>query len=269
VKKSIHSELNMEALGIDIGGTGIKGAVIDTRTGQLVTPRQRLLTPVPSDPTHVSQTVSEIVRALGWSGIAGAGFPSVVRSGVVYTAANVDPEWIGTDCNALLSKTTNCKFFVTNDADAAGMAEMKFGAGMDYKKGVAMMITLGTGIGSAVFTDGVLVPNLELGHLIIRGKDAERRASDATRQRKNLSWEEWAIRVEEYFQYLEAIFWPDVFIIGGGGSKYFDKFSPFVHLRTRMIPARFLNEAGIVGAALFAEQKSLSSTSFAENTPLS
>lgn len=257
----------MEILGVDIGATGIKGAIVDTLNGKMVTPRLRILTPQPSNPEHISETVLSLVDQIGWKGPAGAGFPAVVRAGVVYTAANIDPTWIGVDAGQLFSSCTGCRFSITNDADAAGIAEMMFGAGRGNEKGVVMVLTLGTGIGSALFSDGVLVPNLELGHLQIRGKDAERRASDGTRQQKDLSWKQWARRVSEYLSYLEALFWPDLFIIGGGGSKHFDKIAPFIHLRTKMIPAQYLNEAGIVGAALFAGMQE-STASTAKDTSL-
>lgn len=258
----------MHILGLDIGGTGIKGAVVDVEKGELVTPRERLLTPNPSTPELVARTVNELVRQMKWEGPIGAGFPSVVRHGVVQTAANIDQSWIGTAVDDLFTRETGRPVFVTNDADAAGIAEVYFGAGMEFQsEGVVIMLTLGTGIGSAIFTNGVLLPNTEFGHLKMNGKDAERRTSDAARQRKDMSWGKWASRLEEYIYYLEDLFWPDLIIIGGGGSKHFDKVMPLMNPRTKIVPARFLNEAGMIGAAMYAAQKLSASTS-AVNSPL-
>jgi len=258
----------MEILGIDIGGTGIKGALVDTSLGKLVTPRERIKTPQPSTPENVAVTVQELVNLFKWRAPVGAGFPAVVREGVVFTAANIDPTWVGVNADVLFQQFTGCPFTVKNDADAAGFAEMRFGAGREHQKGVVMILTLGTGIGSAVFSNGVLVPNLELGHVELKGKDAETITSDAVRQRKELSFKEWARRVQTYLQYLERIFWPDLFIIGGGGSKHFAKIAPYIKLRTNIIPAHFLNEAGIIGAALFAEERLSSSASASKNSTL-
>jgi len=176
----------------------------------------------------------------------------VVHHGVAYSAANIDKSWIGTDVSALLTGETGCKSYVLNDADAAGLAEMEFGAGKAYKKGVVAMLTIGTGIGSALFIDGKLFPNTEFGHIEIRGKDAERRASDATRERKKWTWEEWAMRFQEVLSTYERLFSPDVFIIGGGASKSFDQYVRFLRIRAEIIPAKLLNQAGLVGAAVYA-----------------
>jgi polyphosphate glucokinase len=237
-------------LGIDIGGTGIKGAPVDTKTGELLAPRHRILTPQPATPTAVAAVVAEVAREFDWTGPFGATFPAVVKDGTVHTAANVDGAWIGCDAADLLSQACGgAQVTVLNDADAAGVAEMEFGAGRG-RAGTVVMVTLGTGIGTAVFVDGSLVPNTELGHLKVRGKDAERRAADSARARDQLSWKQWAKRLEEYFEYLESLFWPDLFIVGGGVSKKYERFLPLIHIRAEIVPAQLLNEAGIVGAAV-------------------
>ena len=200
--------------------------------------------------------VQEVVAHFDYKGPVGYGFPAVVLKGKVYTAANIDKSWIGLDAAGLFSGFTKCHAYVLNDADAAGIAEMKFGVGKDYPKGVVLMLTLGTGIGSAIFLDGKLVPNLEFGHLEIRGKDAEVRASDAARQRKDLSWEKLAERLQEYLSTVERLIWPDVVVLGGGISKEWQKFTPFLKLRAKILPAQLLNQAGMIGAALYADEKS-------------
>jgi polyphosphate glucokinase len=241
----------MQVLGIDVGGSGIKGALVDISTGLLASERYRLPTPDPSVPDAVGDVVAEVVQRFEWHGPIGCTFPSVIREGVIYTAANVDSSWIGTDGHRLLQQKTNCPVLLLNDADAAGIAEMEFGAGRG-NKGVVIMLTFGTGIGTAVFTDGHLLPNTELGHIEIRGKEAEWRASDYARQKKDLSWKKWAKRVNEYLGQLEGLLWPDLFIIGGGASKNHAKFLPLLKTRAQLTPAQMLNEAGIVGAAFAA-----------------
>jgi len=240
-------------LGIDIGGSGIKGAPINLETGELVSPRYRLSTPEMAKPEDVTKIIVNITRHFNWSEKIGVGFPAIIRDGIAFSAANIHKSWIGTNINELFSMATNCPTKVLNDADAAGLAEMRFGAGADWQKGVVFLVTLGTGIGTAIFVDGNLHRNTELGHIEIRGKDAERRASDAVRQRKDLSWENWGERLNEYFQTIERLIWPDVIIIGGGASKDFEKFSSFIKVHCKVIPARLLNIAGIVGAALASE----------------
>jgi polyphosphate glucokinase len=239
-------------LGIDIGGSGIKGAPVDIQIGELTSPRFRIPTPNHARPEDVAQCVKEIVKHFDWTGNIGCGFPAIIRSGVAYSAANVDPSWIGTDIDKLFTEATGCSTKTINDADAAGLAEMSFGAGKDWQKGVVFLITVGTGIGTAVFVDGHLLPNTEFGHIEIRGKDAEWRASDAARQRKDLSWEKWGKRLNEYLQTMEKLIWPDVVILGGGASKDFEKFVGQIKLNCEVIPAKLLNTAGIVGAALSA-----------------
>lgn len=238
-------------LGIDVGGSGIKGAPVDLATGEMQAERFRLPTPEKAKPRDVADTIAQVVRQFQWSGPVGVGFPAVIRHGVAHTAANVHKSWITTNAEALFSETAGVPTFVLNDADAAGLAEMKYGIGRDRSRGVVILITIGTGLGTAIFTDGKLVPNTELGHLIIRGKDAERRASDAARQRKDLSWEDWAGRLNEYLSYLETLFWPDLFILGGGVSKMAHKYVPLLDLKTEVVTATLLNQAGIVGAALY------------------
>jgi polyphosphate glucokinase len=242
----------MEILGIDIGGSGIKGGIVNVTTGELVVERFRVPTPSPSAPEAVADAVNEVVEHFAWKGPIGCTFPSVVKNGVVYTAANVDKGWIGTNGQRLLQHHTKCPVLLLNDADAAGMAEMTFGAGIGHM-GVVMVLTFGTGIGSAIFVNGHLIPNTELGHLELRGKDAEDRASERIREEKDLSWEKWGERVNEYLQFLEFLFSPDLFIFGGGVSKKHEKFFHFLTLRAPIAPAALLNDAGIVGAALAAQ----------------
>lgn len=241
----------MEILGIDIGGTGIKGAPVRIETGELTGERHRILTPQPATPEAVIHTVSEIVHHFNWKGPIGCGFPAVVKNGIIHTAANVDQSWIGTDAATLVKKIVGMPASFLNDADAAGLAEMKFGAGKG-RNGLVGIVTLGTGIGTAFFINGQLIPNTELGHLEVRGKDAEKRAAESVRIRKELNWKQWADRVDEYLGRLEALLWPDLFIIGGGVSKNFEKFSSYLTLKTETVSAQLLNEAGIVGAALAA-----------------
>ncbi len=242
----------MEILGIDIGGTGIKGAPVDTERGALLAERYRIPTPQPARPDAVSDVVAEVAKYFEWSGPVGCTFPAVIKNGVAYSAANVDKTWIGADAEMLLQRKTGCRLLLLNDADAAGIAEMRFGAGKGHM-GVVIMVTLGTGIGSALFFEGRLLPNAELGHIEIRGKDAERRASDHAREVKDLSWDKWAKYVDEYLDRLEALFSPDLFIIGGGVSKKHEKFVPMLNTRAQIVTAQLLNEAGIVGAALAAQ----------------
>jgi polyphosphate glucokinase len=236
-------------LGIDIGGSGIKGAPVDIETGKLLAERLRLITPDPATPEACAECIGEIARHFKWDGRIGCGYPGVVKNGVTMTAANMDEGWINQDAKTLIEHTTQCKTSIMNDADAAGLAEVRFGAGRDVK-GLVMMITLGTGIGTALFIDGKLVPNTELGHLELRGKDAELRASDRARVKKDLSWKDWAKRLDEYLDAIERLLWPDLIIVGGGASKNHEKFIPFLTVRTPIVPAQMFNDAGIVGAAL-------------------
>lgn len=242
----------MEVLGLDIGGSGIKGAIIDTENGTMITERHRIPTPEGAEPEDVAQKVAEIINFFDYHGPIGCGFPAIIQHGVARSAANVSDKWIGTNINHLLSDISGQPVYTLNDADAAGIAEMRFGVGLEYRDSVVVLLTLGTGIGSAIFTNGVLLPNTEFGHLIIRGKDAEHRASDQARQLEELSWKKWSKRLSEYLNELEKLFSPDLFIIGGGVSKKHEKFFPLLTIKTKIVPAQLLNQAGIVGAAYFA-----------------
>jgi polyphosphate glucokinase len=241
----------MNILGIDIGGTGIKGAVVDTRTGALCTDRIRLLTPVPATPEAVAETVAQLVTQFNWQGPIGCGVPAAVRDGVALTAANISKRWIGCNVRDLLQQATGCAVTVLNDADAAGYAEMDFGAGKD-RTGTVLVCTFGTGIGTALFSNGQLVPNTEFGHLEIRGKEAEQWASGLVREKRALSWKRWSKRVNVYLAHMEAYIWPDLIIVGGGVSRKHDKFLPLLELKSEVVPAQMRNEAGIIGAALAA-----------------
>ena len=245
----------MEILGIDIGGSGVKAAPVDVTTGTLAKERVKVPTPRPALPDALAEAVRSVAAEFGWSGPAGITFPGVVSHSVIRTAANLDPAWIGLDARDLFIGTAGLEdVHVLNDADAAGQAEMRFGAGVG-EKGTVVMLTFGTGIGSALFTNGVLVPNTEFGHIEIRGKDAEKRASDRARELHDLDWQHWAGRVDEYMSHLEALLWPDLFIVGGGVSRKSDKFLPLLdHLRTPVVPAAMHNDAGIIGAALAAHE---------------
>jgi polyphosphate glucokinase len=237
-------------LGIDIGGTGIKAAPVDTATGQLMAARQKLGTPQPATPAGVAKVVGQLVQDFKWDGPVGITFPGVVVGGVIHTAANMDPSWIGVDAAKLFGSETKLAVTVLNDADAAGVAEMRFGAGKGVQ-GTVLLLTLGTGIGSALFIDGLLVPNTEFGHIEIRGKDAEKRASEHAREEHDLSWGDWAGRVDEYLEQMEALLSPGLIIIGGGVSRKSDKFLPYLtRLRAKVVPASLHNDAGIVGAAM-------------------
>lgn len=244
------------AFGIDIGGTGIKGAIVDVRTGTLVTERIRIPTPQPATPDAVAEVVAQLVSDAGWTGQVGATFPAVVQHGVAKSAANVDPSWIGTDIDKLFTQAVGkgSEVVVLNDADAAGIAEDRFGAakGID---GVVILLTFGTGIGSALLMDGVLVPNTELGHLELDGHDAESRAAASVRDEHNMSYKKWAHRVNRYMQHVEALFTPDLFVVGGGISKDSEKWVPLLEVNAPVMAAQLLNDAGIVGAAIAAVER--------------
>lgn len=238
-------------LGIDIGGSALKGAPVDPASGQLTAPRLRLPTPQPATPAAIAAAAAELTRHFDWSGPVGIGLPAAVRSGVVRTASNLDKSWLGTDGTRLFAGATGCPVTLLNDADAAGLAEMRFGAGQG-RQGTVLMVTIGTGLGTALFRNGVLVPNTELGHLLLRGKIAEKYASAATRERQGLSYRQWAKRLDLYLHRLEELLWPDLFIIGGGISKNHEKFLPHLTVAIETVPATLRNDAGIVGAALAA-----------------
>jgi polyphosphate glucokinase len=245
----------MQILGVDIGGSGIKGAIVDTLTGELLTERHRIETPQPATPEAIAAVLAQLVLHFNWTGPIGCGFPAAIQHGIARTASNIAKTFIGTDINALFSEATNCSCFNVNDADAAGMAEMQFGEGSG-QSGVVLLITIGTGLGTAIFTDGKLLPNTELGHIYLEnGLVAERFASDATRKIEDLGWKSWASRFNLYLTSMEKLFWPDLIILGGGASKKFDKFKHHLTVEAPVKPAAFLNQAGIVGAALFAKSK--------------
>ena len=241
----------MIGFGVDIGGSGIKGAPVDLDAGELTDDRYRIETPQPATPDAVCETVGAVVEHFGWTGPIGCTFPAVVKHGVIHSAANVDQSWIGVDACERIGAVVSGPVTVLNDADAAGLAEVAFGAGKD-QEGVVLVLTFGTGIGSALFLDGRLVPNTELGHLEVRGEDAEERAANSVREEKDLSWKKWAERVNEYLEVVEALLSPELFILGGGVSKKHDKFLPHLEIQTPVVPAQLLNQAGIVGAAMAA-----------------
>jgi polyphosphate glucokinase len=239
----------MEVFGIDVGGSGIKGAPVDTETGELLAERVRIKTPKPATPEAIVQTAVEVVRRSGLDGPVGCGFPAVIKGGVVRTAANIDKAVVGFDMQGRLEQELGSPVRVVNDADAAGLAEMRWGAGRE-EAGVVLMLTLGTGIGTSLFIGGRLLPNTELGHIEVRGEEAEHRASDGARKREDLSWKEYAGRLDEFLHRIEDLLWPDVIVVGGGISKKSERFFPHLTARTRVVRAEMLNEAGIAGAAL-------------------
>lgn len=244
----------MRILGVDIGGTGIKAAIIETQTGELVSEHKRIPTPKPATPQNIAESLSQLVAEFTWSGPIGCGFPATVHHGIAYSASNIDPSWINTDAQTLFSQVTGQPCLVVNDADAAGMAEMRFGAGQN-NRGVTILLTIGTGIGSAVFVNGQLHPNTELGHVRFGDSIAERYCAESVRIKLNLSWQEWGTRFNEYLNHLEFVFNPDRFIIGGGIAEHMTQFQPYLHTKALILPARSLNQAGIIGAALFAESQ--------------
>ncbi|MFD7993579.1 polyphosphate--glucose phosphotransferase [Streptomyces mexicanus] len=244
----------MQIFGVDIGGSGIKGAPVDLERGDLAQERCKVLTPHPATPEGVADGVRQVVEHFGWSGPVGLTFPGVVTGGAtVRTAANVDKSWVGTDARALFAERLGgLPVTVVNDADAAGVAEMRFGAGRG-RRGTVIVLTFGTGIGSAVFVDGVLLPNTELGHLELDGHEAEKRASSKVRDEEDLSWEQWAHRVQKYLAHVEMLFSPELFVIGGGVSRKAHKFLPRIEgISAEIVPAQLQNNAGIVGAAMRA-----------------
>jgi polyphosphate glucokinase len=243
----------MVILGIDIGGSGVKGAPVDTVRGELAADRYRVPTPQPADVTSVVEAVAEVAAQFGAAERVGVTFPGVVLGGVTKTAANVDKSWLDAPAAELFAARLGRPVSVLNDADAAGVAEVTFGAGRGLP-GVTVMLTFGTGIGSALFVDGQLVPNTEFGHLELKGQDAELHASDRAREQEDLSWERWASRVQDYLRHVEMLLQPNLIIIGGGVSKKSEKFLPFITTRTPVVPAALLNNAGIIGAAVIAAQ---------------
>lgn len=245
----------MHILGIDIGGTGIKAAIVDTATGALQSERLRLPTPRPASPAAIARTLCELIKQLQWSGPLGIGFPAAIQHGVARTAANIDSAFIGLPVADFFAQQTACPVYVANDADVAGLAEMRFGAGQG-NNGVVLIITIGTGLGTALFSGGQLFPNTELGHIVLEnGQVAEKFASEGVRITEELKWKAWGSRLDLYLQTMENLFWPDLIILGGGVSKKLDKFAPQLSTRAPVHAASFLNQAGVVGAALFAESE--------------
>ncbi len=243
-------------LGIDIGGTGIKGAVVDTESGLFVSERIKIATPSPATPDAVADVFLELVNRLEYEGPIGCGFPAIIKNGVAYTASNIDHQWIGTSARKLFESVSGQLVYVANDADLAGLGELSFGGGADgdFRKGTVLLITIGTGLGSALFYNGQLVPNTELGQLQLKkGILAEHYASNKIRKLENLSWIAWGKRLNLYLAELEKLLSPDVIILGGGGSKYYEEIKPFIDIPTKVVPATLGNGAGIVGAALLAK----------------
>lgn len=242
----------MEVLGVDIGGSAIKGTIVNTLTGEFTTERFRIPTSQPATIGETVDTISKLVNHFGWKGKIGFGFPAVVQHGVIKTASNIDKGFIEVDAVKLFADATGCEVSVYNDADVAGFAELKFGTVRNFN-GLAIFLTIGTGIGSAIFNEGKLIPNTELGHIFMKnGKKGEHFASDAVRKREELDWTTWGKRFNKYINYLESLFYPELIILGGGTSKKFEKFQNQLKTSCRVEPASLLNNAGIVGAALLA-----------------
>lgn len=244
----------MEVLGIDFGGSGIKGAPVNIETGELTQERHRIPTPKPSEPKAVAQVIKEIAKHFNWKGKIGIGFPAVIQNGIVKTAANIDSSWIDFPANEYLTSTLNCPAYAINDADSAGLAEVNFGAGKE-KKGLTLLLTVGTGIGSVLFINGHLVPNTEFGHINFKDTTIEKYAADSARKKLNLSWKKWGKRFNEALQYYEFLIHPDLIILGGGTSKKMEKFNDQISIQTPLVPAELRNEAGIIGAAIYASMQ--------------
>ena len=259
MRQALDGAVGPLAIGVDVGGSGVKAAVVDTASGRFVSERLRVPTPTPSTPDKVSATIGRLVRRLAKATEidadvqVGVGLPGVTVDGRLLTAANIDPAWVDYPFAEKLAKILKRPVSVVNDADAAGIAEMRFGIGQG-KPGVVIFLTLGTGVGSGVFVDGTLVPNTEFGQMEIRGRPAERRSASASRVRRGLSWKAWAMDLDEHLQRIEDLMWPTLFILGGGVSKNADKFIPRLTTRTPVVPASLRNDAGIVGAAVVAAE---------------
>jgi polyphosphate glucokinase len=240
-------------LGIDIGGTGIKGAIVDLATGELVTERERVDTPADATPESIGRAVGEVASRFEYSGTTGVTYPGVIENGIAMTAANLDQGWIGTSLVDTIGKHIPGDEVFVNDADAAGLAEVRYGAGSGHE-GLVVLVTWGTGIGTALIYDGQLIPNSELGHIEVDGHEAEKKAAVSVMKREKLSWVEWAARASRYLQTLERLVWPELFIFGGGISKKPDTWAPLLECRTPFVIAKLYNNAGIVGAALVAHE---------------
>lgn len=250
------SEQKKSILGIDVGASGIKGAIVNLETGNFESERIRIEMPNPSTPQAAAEALNEIVKRLNYNGRIGVGFPSVVKRGIVSTAANLDKGWIGCNVEDVLGKVTGCEVIALNDADAAGLAEMRFGHGKNGIKGTALLITIGTGLGTALFTDGYLVRNTEFGHVLLKnGMIAEHYAASSAQKREDLSFKKWGKRFDEYLQLIELYLQPELIILGGGSSKYFDEFKSKITIKTPVVPAKTLNNAGIIGAAIYAGEQ--------------
>ncbi len=244
----------MEILGVDIGGSGIKGAIVDTKTGELKTERLRIKTPKPATPEAIADTLLQLYKEIGYEGPVACGFPARVINGVVQTAANIDKSWINTEVEKLFSEKLKQKVFVANDADVAGIAEVEFGCDK-AKHGSVLFLTIGTGIGSALFLNGQLYPNTEFGHLKFKGDSAEKYCSDSAREKFDLKWSEFGSRFNEYLTYINFLLQPDLIILGGGASKKFEKYADKITIDTKVVPAKTLNFAGIIGAAMYCERR--------------
>jgi polyphosphate glucokinase len=239
-------------LGIDVGGTAIKGALIDVQKGELLTERLRLPTPQPAKPDAMAKVVKKIVKTFKWEGKPiGCGFPAIVKNGVAHSAANIDPSWIGTSIEEVFGKSTGCPVFAINDADAAGLGSIHFGSGKDVP-GTVLLITIGSGLGSGLFCDGQLVPNTELGHLYLGGRIAEHYASAKARDEAGISWRDWGKRFNKYLRHIERVFSPDLILLGGGGSNKFDEFADRLKVKAPVMPEELYNRAGLIGAAYYA-----------------
>ncbi len=240
-------------LGFDIGGTGIKAALIDIEAGKLLTDRIKIETPKPSNTRAVAKVVKELIKTFKYEGPVGCGFPAIIHHGVAKSAANIDKSWIDLDLEKYFKKVTGLPFYAANDADVAGLAEVKFG-GAD-QKGTVIVLTVGTGIGSGMFLNGQLIPNTEFGHLLYKNSISEHYVSNSARKKKDWSWEDWAPKFGKYLQHLELLFSPDLFVIGGGASSKFDRYGDLLKVKTPVIPAQFQNDAGVLGAAIYAHSR--------------
>jgi polyphosphate glucokinase len=244
----------MEILGIDIGGSGIKAALVNTENGQAISKKHRITTPRPATPEAIATTIAEMVDYFDYQGPIGCGFPALINKGRAKTAANIHKSWVDIHVEQLFSKKTGQEVFVLNDADAAGLAELNYGAGQG-ENGVVMLLTIGTGIGSALMHDGQLIPSTEFGHIEFKGDIAEKYCSDRVREKQHMSWDKWGKRFNRYLNYMEKLFSPDLFILGGGASKKFELYSDLLDVNARVLPAELLNMAGIIGAACYAESR--------------